>query len=54
MRKNPVYRDSNSRPNVSEGYEVASDIVVLKGFLNVEFDVSVIFDSPVVQSTILL
>ena len=24
MRKNPVYRDSNSRPNVSEGYEVTN------------------------------
>ena len=24
--KNPVYRDSNSRPNVSEGYEVTSGL----------------------------
>ena len=24
--KNPVYRDSNSRPNVSEGYEVTSEL----------------------------
>ena len=24
VRKNPVYRDSNSRPNVSEGYEVTN------------------------------
>ena len=26
VRKNPVYRDSNSRPNVSEGYEVTSEL----------------------------
>ena len=26
MRKNPVYRDSNSRPNMSEGYEVTSEL----------------------------
>ena len=26
LRKNPVYRDSNSRPNVSEGYEVTSEL----------------------------
>ena len=26
MRKNPVYRGSNSRPNVSEGYEVTSEL----------------------------
>ena len=24
--KNPVYRDSNSRPNVSEDYEVTSEL----------------------------
>ena len=24
--KNPIYRDSNSRPNVSEGYEVTSEL----------------------------
>ena len=24
--KNPVYRDSNSRPNVSEGYEVTPEL----------------------------
>ena len=26
VRKNPVYRDSNSCPNVSEGYEVTSEL----------------------------
>ena len=26
MRKNPVYRDSNSRSNVSEGYEVTYEL----------------------------
>ena len=26
VRKNPVYRDSNSRPNLSEGYEVTSEL----------------------------
>ena len=26
MRKNLVYRDSNSRPNLSEGYEVTSEL----------------------------
>ena len=26
LRKNPSYRDSNSRPNVSEGYEVTSEL----------------------------
>ena len=26
MSKNPVYRCSNSRPNVSEGYEVTSEL----------------------------
>ena len=26
MSKNPVYRGSNSRPNVSEGYEVTSEL----------------------------
>ena len=26
VRKNPVYRDSNSRPNVSEGYVVTSEL----------------------------
>ena len=26
VRKNPVYRDSNSRPNVSKGYEVTSEL----------------------------
>ena len=26
VRTNPVYRDSNSRPNVSEGYEVTSEL----------------------------
>ena len=26
MRKKPVYGDSNSRPNVSEGYEVTSEL----------------------------
>ena len=26
VRKNTVYRDSNSRPNVSEGYEVTSEL----------------------------
>ena len=26
VRENPVYRDSNSRPNVAEGYEVTSEL----------------------------
>ena len=26
LKKYPVYRDSNSRPNVSEGYEVTSEL----------------------------
>ena len=26
MRKNPIYRDSNSRSNVSEGSEVTSEL----------------------------
>ena len=26
VRKNPSYRDSNSRPNVSEGYEVTNEL----------------------------
>ena len=25
--KNPAYQDSNSRPNVSEGYEVSSELL---------------------------
>ena len=28
MRKNPIYRDSNSRSNVSEGFEVTSELCI--------------------------
>ena len=33
VRKNPGYRDSNSRPNVSEGYEVTNGATGATGLL---------------------